>query len=85
MLWRYDALGRVSDEDASHLLALLEWHDEADEKVGLGVVGFLVGFGAFGTRCFCVERGDGTTLAFSFRHCIKQAAGGGETDSLNVK
>jgi hypothetical protein len=72
MLYRYQPGQRINDDDARHLRALLEWHDEkvGDEKVGLGIDYFSVMW-AEGGKCFCAIRGDGTQIAFSYRHCIR--------------
>jgi hypothetical protein len=74
MAWRYEHYERINDEDAQHLTALLEWHTERDEKVGVGVDHFDVMWAEFGTRCFRIVRCDGTWIDFSYRHCIRSAA-----------
>lgn len=71
MAWRYEDCERISDEDAQHLSALLEWHTERDEKVGVGVDHFEVMWADYGTRCFGIIRTDGTRINFSYRHCIR--------------
>jgi hypothetical protein len=74
MSWRYGDCDRVNEDDAQHLSALLEWHDERDEKVGIGVDHFAVMWAPeFGTRCFWIIRRDGTQIDFSYRHCIQRA------------
>ena len=76
MLDRYDIGEQVSDEDAAHLSALLERHDERDEKVGAGVAGFEVAdpptsdTPQFSQKCFWVIRTDGTKIDFSFVHSL---------------
>jgi len=76
MLNRYGIGDRVSSEDAAHLFALLDRHDEREEKVGNGVVGFEVNtppedVPQFSKRCFWVVRNDGTKIDFSIGHCLK--------------
>jgi Protein of unknown function (DUF3223) len=74
MLYRYQPGQRIDDNDARHLRALLEWHTEYEEKVGLGIDHFSVMWAegeCYATRCFCVIRGDGTQIDFSYRHCIR--------------
>ncbi|HEY4545248.1 MAG TPA: DCL family protein [Pedomonas sp.] len=77
MLNRYSIGDRVSTEDSVELSALLDRHDERDEKVGSGVAGFEVntppeGVGQFSKRCFWVVRDDGSKIDFSIGHCLKQ-------------
>lgn len=76
MLNRYGIGDRVSAEDAADLSALLSRHDELDEKVGTGIVGFEVNnppddVPQFSKRCFWVVRSDGTKIDFSIGHCLK--------------
>lgn len=76
MLNRYQIGDRVSAEDATDLSALLERHDERDEKVGNGVAGFEVNtppqdVPQFSKRCFWVIRADGSKIDFSIGHCLK--------------
>jgi hypothetical protein len=70
MLYRYDLADRVSHEDATLLRLLLDRHPEASEKIGVGVDSFSVRTADFGTRCFWVNRIDGTTEKFSFKACV---------------
>lgn len=76
MLNRYSIGDRVSAEDATDLSALLERHDQVEEKAGTGVAGFEVntppeGVPQFSKRCFWVIRSDGTKIDFSIGHCLK--------------
>jgi Protein of unknown function (DUF3223) len=74
MLNHYRPGERVDDDDARHLRALLEWHTEYNEKVGIGIDHFSVMWAegdGYATQCFCVIRGDGTQIDFSYRHCIR--------------
>ncbi|MEV0650582.1 DCL family protein [Phytomonospora sp. NPDC050363] len=69
---------RVDDpDDIAFIHDLVALHPEAEEKIGAGIKGFVVrvnenGFG--GTRCFYVERVDGSSAEFSFPLCIDHAA-----------
>jgi hypothetical protein len=72
MLRRYHPGDRVNDEDALHLAALLERHDEYKDKVGCGVDYFCIMMTEHGTPCFRINRLDGTGTDFSYRHCITQ-------------
>lgn len=76
MLNRYAIGDRVSAEDAADLSALLNRHDDVDEKVGTGVTGFEVNtppqdVPKFSKRCFWVIRDDGTKIDFSIGHCLE--------------
>ncbi|SFU39359.1 DCL family protein [Nitrosospira multiformis] len=71
MLYKYDLGDKVSADDAEHLTCLLAMHPRADDKIGVGVESFSVRTAAdYGTRCFWVNRIDGTTEDFSFRACF---------------
>lgn len=77
MLNRYRIGDRVSAEDAADLSALLERHDERDEKIGKGVVGFEVNVPPedvpqFSERCFWIIRSDETKIDFSIGHCLER-------------
>ena len=76
MLNRYRPKQRVSEEDASHLAALLKGHSEYQEKVGIGIDHFEVMTAVFGTQCFRIVRRDGTGDDFSCRHCIDGSRAG---------
>ena len=70
MLYRYELADKVSKEDASLLTVLLAKHPEAAEKIGAGIESFSVRSADFNTRCFWVNRTDGSTEKFSFRACF---------------
>lgn len=70
MLYKYELGDRVSADDAKILTILLERHSEAEEKIGGGVSHFSVRSADFGTRCFWLNRTDGTTEKFSARSCL---------------
>lgn len=70
MLHRYDVGDRVSADDAVVLAAALARHPEADNKIGSGIANFSVRSAEFGTRCFWVNRTDGSSEKFSHTACI---------------
>lgn len=70
MLNRYDIGDRVSTADAVILTAALALHPEAKEKIGPGIKDFSVRSADFGTKCFWVNRADGTTEKFSHKACV---------------
>jgi Protein of unknown function (DUF3223) len=70
MLHKYDVGDKVSVDDARVLTAALALHPEAEAKVGCGITHFSVRSADFGTKCFWVNRTDGSTEKFSYRSCI---------------
>ena len=70
MLNRYDVGDRVSSDDAVILRAALEHHPKAAEKIGAGIADFSVRSADFGSKCFWVNRTDGTTEKFSITGSI---------------
>ncbi|RQG06589.1 hypothetical protein IPC234_19735 [Pseudomonas aeruginosa] len=70
MLRRYDLGDRVKADDAVILRAALEHHPNATEKIGCGIADFSVRTADFGTKCFWVNRTDGTTEKFSITGSI---------------
>lgn len=70
MLHRYEVGDRVSSSDAVILLAALERHPDAKAKKGCGITHFSVRTADFGTKCFWLNRTDGTTEKFSHTTCI---------------
>ena len=69
MLYKYDLGDKVSSEDAVILSCLVKMHPEAAEKIGVGIESFSVRTADYNTRCFWVNRTDGTTEKFSFKSC----------------
>jgi hypothetical protein len=69
ILYKYELGDKVSANDAMHLTSLLAMHPEAGEKIGVGIESFSVRAADYGTRCFWVNRLDGTTEKFSFKAC----------------
>lgn len=60
----------VSAEHAEFLLAALQRHPEATEKIGAGVRGFFVRRADYGTKCFWIRRVDGSEVRFSYKSCV---------------
>nr|WP_247880697.1 DCL family protein [Brucella intermedia] len=52
----------------------LQRHPESATKIGSGIQSFQVRVADFGTRCFWVNRVDGTSEKFSFNACYKPAS-----------
>ncbi|MDX3807936.1 DCL family protein [Bosea thiooxidans] len=70
MLHRYDVGDKVGAADEQILRHALALHPEADVKVGCGITHFSVRSADFGTKCFWINRPDGTTEKFSYKACI---------------
>ncbi len=70
-LYRYDLGDKVNATDQDVLRAALAFHPKADEKIGCGVTHFSVRSADFGSRCFWINRLDGTTQKFSYKTCIR--------------
>ena len=69
MLYRYELGDKVTVHDAKILAELVAQHPEASMKIGCGILSFSVRSADFGTRCFYVNRTDGTSEKFSFLVC----------------
>ena len=70
MLNRYDPGDKVSAVDAAILTDALALHPEAADKIGSGIKDFSVRSADFGSKCFWVNRTDGTTAKFSHTACV---------------
>ncbi|MFK4753766.1 DCL family protein [Oceanobacter antarcticus] len=70
MLNKYRLEEQVSVDDAVFLSAALLNHPDAKEKIGLGVSHFFVRSADYGTKCFWIERIDGTQERFSYKSCV---------------
>ena len=70
MLNRYDPGDKVSAGDAAILSQALALHPEANKKIGAGIKDFSVRSADFGSKCFWVNRTDGTTAKFSHTACV---------------
>jgi hypothetical protein len=67
MLHKYDVGDKVSVGDAEVLRAALALHPNAAAKVGGGITHFSVRSADFGSKCFWVNRVDGSTEKFSYK------------------
>jgi hypothetical protein len=70
MLHRYEVGDRVNAADEQVLRAALALHPEAEAKIGCGIAHFSVRSADFGTKCFWLNRTDGTTDKFSYKTCV---------------
>jgi hypothetical protein len=70
MLHRYDVGDKVSAADEHVLRSALALHPEAQTKLGCGITHFSVRSADFGTKCFWLNRTDGTTEKFSYKACV---------------
>lgn len=70
ILNKYDVGDRVSAEDEIILRAAVALHPDAPTKIGCGISNFSVRSADFGSKCFWVNRTDGTTENFSISSCI---------------
>ena len=71
MLHRYDVGDKVGPADEHILRAAVALHPAADSKIGCGITNFSVRSADFGTKCFWINRPDGTTEKFSYKACIR--------------
>lgn len=74
MLARYANGQDVTGADFDDLYGLLEKHPRAGEKIGIGIKRIFADWIRDGSRCFWVERLDGTKEDFSIRKCIDAAS-----------
>ncbi len=70
MLHKYDVGDKVSAADAEILCSALARHPNAAAKMGGGISHFSVRSADFGTKCFWVNRLDGSSEKFSYKSCI---------------
>lgn len=70
MLARYDVGDKVSTADSDILKDALALHPESAAKIGRGIQSFSVRSADFGTKCFWVNRVDGSTEKFAMRACV---------------
>lgn len=64
----------IAGMDFQYLWELLQFHPDAEEKIGVGVRRFYCDKSDEGTRCFFIERINGTDIDFSYQwiiRCIK--------------
>lgn len=74
MLNRYSIGDIVNFHDSQDLTALLERHEEREEKIGVGIDHFEVRAAPDGYigQCFWIARKDKTFIDFSYQHCLKR-------------
>jgi len=71
ILNRYFLGDTVSNPEHAFLVAALSKHPEYEEKTGAGISHFTIEKAPdHGTRCFWVNRIDGTKIDFSYKSCI---------------
>lgn len=70
ILQKYDVGDKVSAADSVVLRAALAHHPEAVAKIGCGIADFSVRSADYGTKCFWINRTDGTTDNFSIKACV---------------
>lgn len=75
ILYKYAIDERLSDWDKTLLLMALKFHPRKKEKIGEGAVDIKVGYHSDyeGSRCFLLERSDGTVEDFSYKKCVHSA------------
>ena len=71
MLNSHRANKTIEGENHELLLAILERHPEADQKIGAGVERFYKAPTEMGTSCFWIERTDGSKTDFSYITAVK--------------
>lgn len=64
------ASGTVSQTDLPTLISILSQHSEWEEKIGYGMSHISIGKAQFGTKCFYINRMDGSKTDISFHHAI---------------
>ncbi|XP_021754155.1 DNA-directed RNA polymerase IV subunit 1-like [Chenopodium quinoa] len=72
ILYKYEIDDKLSDIDKAMLLMALKFHPHREEKIGSGAVDIKVGHHAEykDSRCFVLERDDGTFEDFSYKKCV---------------
>ncbi len=70
MLKSYSVGERVSSQDGAFLLDAIKNHPNAEEKIGVGIDHFFVRRADYRTRCFWVQRTDGSEEKFSYKSCV---------------
>lgn len=70
ILARYDVGDKVSATDSATLRDALALHPESSTKIDSGIQSFSVRTADFGTKCFWVNRVDGSSAKFALRACV---------------
>jgi hypothetical protein len=71
---KYKPWVELSKEDLYFMLEVLQDHENADEKIGLGVKGMWLEESSYGQKHFMLERIDGTREDFSFLKCFTKSS-----------
>lgn len=72
-LLNIEPFATVREPFHSFLCDLVSRHPRAAEKIGKGIDHFTIGVGLYGTRCFYLNRVDGSRTDFSFMKCVRGA------------
>ena len=70
ILTRVRANAEIKGEDHEHLLALIERHPDAVQKIGVGITYFYKAPTEMGTSCFWIHRIDGSKTDFSYLSAV---------------
>uniref|UniRef100_A0A0E0M4C3 DNA-directed RNA polymerase subunit n=1 Tax=Oryza punctata TaxID=4537 RepID=A0A0E0M4C3_ORYPU len=76
MLREYTLNEVVTEQDKSCLIEALKFHPRGYDKIGVGIREIKIGVnpGHPNSRCFIVQRSDGTSADFSYNKCVLGAA-----------
>lgn len=69
MLNKYAPEEKVDENDSKFLSSAILKHPEFEKKIGVGIKLFFVRRADYGTKCFWLERVDGTVVNFSYKYC----------------
>lgn len=73
--YRYEDHQDLSEEHLKFMVGLLRYHPWSDQKIGVGVKRIWIQKNEnYETRCFWLERIDGTKTDFSFNQCVQPAS-----------
>lgn len=70
ILHKYNPGEIVNNSDLFFLISVFENHSEWDKKKGEGILNISIGLAQFGTRCFIINRTDGSSTDISFLKAI---------------
>jgi hypothetical protein len=71
ILYRHKLTEPITGDDHAFLMQLLMKHPSAAAKIGAGVEHFTVESAKGGTKCFYINRVDGSRDDFSFGKCLR--------------
>lgn len=72
ILYAYKPGQKLSTPDLAFMRDLIDRHENADDKIGCGIVAMFVMPDAFGKQCFGLLRSDGSKTDFSFNSCLRK-------------